>query len=96
MARFFVLNDTAIRVERIAAHSWELFVEEKRHGAYPTLRQARERAEQIVNGPKYNVDIWNHEGDVVKHFREVTADELDEIREQYEDEPLDVVAEECR
>lgn len=45
--------------------------------------------------PLYRVDIWNTEGDVVKHFRDLTADEVDEIRDQYEDEPwLSVVVEE--
>lgn len=49
----------------------------------------------VEDEPLFNVDIWNHEGDVVKHFREITADEVDEIRDQYEDEPwLDVVVEE--
>lgn len=47
--------------------------------------------------PLYDVDIWNTEGDVVKHFREISADEVDEIRDQYADEPcLTVVAEESR
>jgi hypothetical protein len=49
MARFFVLNDKAIRVERIAAHSWELFIDDERQGCHPTLRQAREVAEQITS-----------------------------------------------
>lgn len=51
----------------------------------------------IEDEPLYNVDIWNHMGDVVKHYRDQTAEEVDAIREQYEDEPwLDVVAEEAR
>lgn len=45
MARFFVLNNKAIRVERISAYSWELFIEDERHGCHPTLRKAREHAE---------------------------------------------------
>lgn len=36
----------------------------------------------------FDVDIWNHEGDVIRAFRDVTADEVDDIREQYKDEPL--------
>lgn len=36
----------------------------------------------------FDVAIWNHEGDVVKAFWGITADEVDEIREQYADEPL--------
>lgn len=51
----------------------------------------------VEDEPLFNVDIWNHEGDVVRHFREVTADEVDEIRDQYEDQPwLDVVVEDAR
>jgi hypothetical protein len=51
----------------------------------------------VEGEPLYNVDIWNQEGDVVKHFRELTAEEVDEIRDQYEDQPwLTVVAEETR
>lgn len=52
----------------------------------------KERSAQL-----YNVDIWNTEGDVVKHFREISADEVDEVRDRYVDEPwLTVVAEESR
>lgn len=51
----------------------------------------------VEDEPLFNVDIWNNQGDVVKHFREVTADEVDDIRDQYEDEPwLDVVVEDAR
>lgn len=51
----------------------------------------------VEDEPLFNVDIWNNQGDVVKHYREVTAEEVDDIRDQYEDEPwLDVVVEETR
>jgi hypothetical protein len=51
----------------------------------------------VEGEPLFNVDIWTNQGDVVKHFREVTADEVDDIRDRYEDEPwLDVVVEESR
>jgi hypothetical protein len=39
----------------------------------------------------FDVAIWNHYGDVVKAFWDVSADEVDEIRAQYEDEPELVV-----
>jgi hypothetical protein len=53
------------------------------------------RPTYIEDEPLYNVDIWNCQGDVVRHFREVTAAEVEDIRDQYEDEPwLDVVVEE--
>lgn len=51
----------------------------------------------IEDEPLFNVDIWNSQGDVVKHYRDQTADEVDDIRDQYEDEPwLDVVVEDAR
>jgi L-arabinose isomerase len=51
----------------------------------------------LEDKPLFNVDIWNNQGEVVKHFREITAAEVDEIMEQYEDEPwLDVVVDEAR
>jgi len=40
---------------------------------------------------RYDVDVWNHDGDVVRWFRNVTDDEVDEIRTQFEDDPLLVV-----
>jgi len=51
----------------------------------------------VEDEPLFNVDIWNNQGDVVKHFREVTAAEVEDIRDQYEDEPwLDVVVEDAQ
>jgi hypothetical protein len=51
----------------------------------------------VEDEPLFNVDVWNNEGDVVKHYRDQTAEEVDQIRDQYEDEPwLTVVAEETR
>lgn len=44
---------------------------------------------------RYNVDVWNHEGDVIDHERSVTADEVDDIRERYAGDPVDVIATEC-
>lgn len=46
--------------------------------------------------PRYHVSVWNHEGDVVEVLWDATADEVDDIREKYADDPMhDVVAEEC-
>lgn len=36
---------------------------------------------------RYDVDVWNHEGDVIRWFRRVTAAEVDDIRREYEDKP---------
>jgi len=55
------------------------------------------KKQQAEPEPLFDVDVWNTEGDVVKHFREVSADEVDNIREHYADEPwLTVVADESR
>ena len=52
------------------------------------------RPTHVEDDPLFNVDIWNNQGDVVRHYREVTAAEVDDIRDQYEGEPwLDVVVE---
>jgi ribosomal protein S27AE len=46
---------------------------------------------------RYDVDVWNDEGDVIRWFRRVNAAEVDSIRREYEDNPtVSVVAEECR
>lgn len=45
---------------------------------------------------RYDVDVWNHEGDVIDFARRVTAERADEMREQYADDPLaSVVVEEA-
>lgn len=36
---------------------------------------------------RFNVDVWNHEGDVIRWFRRVTADEVEGIRKEYADNP---------
>lgn len=36
---------------------------------------------------RYDVDVWNHEGDVIRWFRRVTAAEVDDISKEYEDHP---------
>lgn len=36
---------------------------------------------------RFDVDVWNCEGNVIRWFRSVTADEVDGIRKEYEDNP---------
>jgi hypothetical protein len=36
---------------------------------------------------RFNVDVWNSEGDVVDWCRGITAEALEDIREKYADEP---------
>lgn len=40
---------------------------------------------------RYEISVWNFEGDVVKKLWGASEQELDEVREQYADEPVDVV-----
>lgn len=44
--------------------------------------------------PKYRVDVWNFEGDVVKTMRNATWEQVEELQAQYEGEPYEVVFEE--
>jgi hypothetical protein len=48
------------------------------------------------DAPTYEVTVWNDSnGDIVKKLWEATEDEVDDIRERYEDEPFhSVVVEE--
>lgn len=38
--------------------------------------------------PIFEVEVWNHEGDIVRKVWEATYDEAEAIREEYRDEPL--------
>ena len=52
------------------------------------------RTKQFANydPTRYDVDVWNHDGDVIRWFRQVTAEDVDDIRKEYEDNPtVDVV-----
>ena len=56
----------------------------------------RKRKQSELDKVLYDVDVWNIcEGDVIKTLRDVTWEQVEELREQYSDEPcIDVVAEE--
>lgn len=44
---------------------------------------------------RFNVDVWNWEGDVVRWFKSVTADDVANIEKEYADNPtVQVVVEE--
>lgn len=59
-------------------------------------RCKRTRAFTCYDPTRFDVDVWSHEGDVIRWFRRVTADEVDGIRKEYEDNPtVEVVATEC-
>lgn len=50
-------------------------------------RCRRTKAFANYDPARFNVDIWNHEGDVVRWFKRLTADEVEEVRTEYEDDP---------
>lgn len=41
--------------------------------------------------PRYDVALWDHEGNVVRAWWDVDADELDDIREEYANDHEHVV-----
>ena len=45
---------------------------------------------------RFDVTVWDHEGNVVKKLWDATDDEAEEVREQYADEPLKTVVVEER
>lgn len=57
---------------------------------------ARKPKQQPVDDERYEVTVWDHEGDIVKKLWEATYEEAEEVREQYEDEPLLTVVVERR
>lgn len=55
-------------------------------------RRRRTAAFTGFDPTRYDVDIWNHEGDVIRWFRRVTSNEVDDIRREYEDNPTVTIA----
>lgn len=58
---------------------------------------AKKRKETFVKmpEPRYHVAVWDHEGHVAEVLFDASADEVDDLREKYADDPMyDVVAEE--
>jgi hypothetical protein len=59
-------------------------------------RCRRTKAFKNYDPTRFDVDVWNHDGDVVRWFKRVTAEEVEEIRQRFEDDPLlSVVVEEA-
>ena len=52
------------------------------------------RTKQFVNydPTRFDVDVWNHEGDVIRWFRRVNAAEVESIRQQYADNPTATIS----
>lgn len=47
------------------------------------------RTKQFIgyDAARFDVDVWNHEGDVIRWWRRVTAEEVEGIRGEYADNP---------
>lgn len=45
---------------------------------------------------RFEVTVWDHEGNIVKKLWDASDDEVEEVREQYGDEPLKTVVVEER
>ena len=45
---------------------------------------------------RFEITVWDHEGNVVKKVGEANHDEVDEVRERYSDDPLKTVVVEER
>lgn len=44
---------------------------------------------------RFNVDVWNHEGEIIRWIRYVTADDVEMMKKEYADNPtVEVVVEE--
>lgn len=42
----------------------------------------------VDDNDRFEVTVWNHEGDIVRKEWEATYDEAEAIREEYADDPL--------
>lgn len=45
---------------------------------------------------RFDVSVWNHEGDVIESLWSATIEELEELQDKYEDDPLCTVVWERR
>lgn len=52
---------------------------------------ARKQKQKPWADERYEVTVWDHEGDVVKKLWDATYEEAEEVREQYVDDPLKTV-----
>lgn len=54
------------------------------------------RTKQFINfdPQRFDVDVWNHEGDVIRYFKRVTASEVEDIRKEYDEPTLTVSVQE--
>lgn len=49
----------------------------------------RKKSDEPEDGPTYDVTVWNTmNGDIVKKLWSASQAELDELQEQFEDEPF--------
>lgn len=68
----------------------EDYTDDRRH--VECLRCKKTKLFAGYDPERFDVDIWNHEGDVIRWFRKVNADEVEDIRKEYADNPSVSVA----
>lgn len=52
---------------------------------------APKQKKKPMSDERYDVDVWDHEGNVVRHLRDATYEEAEELREEYADDPFHAV-----
>lgn len=57
---------------------------------------ARKQKHKTDDDERYEVTVWDHEGNVVKKLWNASYEESEEVRTQYEDDPLKTVVAELR
>lgn len=52
---------------------------------------ARKQKHKTDDDERYEVTVWDHEGNIVKKLWDASYEECEEVRNQYEDDPLKTV-----
>jgi hypothetical protein len=83
--RHFTTNVSEFAACGVRVFLCEDYTDEKQY--VDCARCKRTKVFATYDPTRYDVDVWNHEGDVIRWFRRVTAAEVDGIREEYSDNP---------
>lgn len=69
----------------VGEDDYDDYTDDRRH--VDCARCKRTRQFRFYDASRYDVDVWNQEGDVVRWFRRVTGDEVESIRKEFDDNP---------
>lgn len=61
------------------------YTDDRRHVDCSRCKSTRQF--RLYDPARYDVDVWNHEGDVVRSLRDATATEVEAIRDEYDGNP---------